>query len=62
MYEIFIADCKREMYLRHMTNSDLAKATGYKTSAIYAFFANLKSRDKSEKVAKAISVALGIEL
>lgn len=62
MYEIFIADCKREMRLKRMTNGDLAKATGYKTSSIDAFFADLKSREKSENVAKAISAVLGIEV
>ncbi|MBQ4118959.1 MAG: helix-turn-helix transcriptional regulator [Clostridia bacterium] len=62
MYEIFIADCKREMRLRRMTNGDLAKKTGFKRSTIDAFFADLSGREKSENVAKAISVALGVEI
>lgn len=62
LYEIFIADCKREMHLRKMTNSDLAKATGYKTSTIECFFANTPNREKSTNVAKAISAVLDIEL
>ena len=62
MYEGFIADCKSEMYKRKMTNGSLAKATGFKTSTINAFFANISGRDKSENVAKAISAALDIEL
>ena len=62
MYEGFIADCKREMYIRKMTNASLAEATGFKRSTIDAFFANLSGRDKSENVAKAIATVLQIEL
>lgn len=62
MYEIFIADCKREMQLRRMTNGDLARETGYKTSTINSFFSDIAGREKSEKVAKAISVALRVEI
>lgn len=62
MYEVFIADCKREMRLRRMTNGDLAKATGYTTSSINAFFSDLSAREKSENVAKAISAALGVDI
>lgn len=61
MYEIFIADCKREMRLRKMTNRDLANATGFKTSTINAFFADIAARGKSVNVAKAISVVLGVK-
>lgn len=45
-----------------MTNGDLAKKTGFKRSTIDAFFADLSGREKSENVAKAISVALGVEI
>jgi hypothetical protein len=45
-----------------MTNADLAKSTGYKTSTIEAFFAKKDGREKSLKVAKAISAVLDIEL
>ena len=62
MYEIFIADCKREMRLRRMTNADLAQAIGVKTSTINAFFADVKGREKSERVANAISQVLHIEI
>lgn len=61
MYEVFIADCKREMRLRKMTNRDLANATGFKTSTINAFFADIAARGKSVNVAKAVSAALGVE-
>ena len=62
MYEVFIADCKREMRLRKMTNKDLAVATGFKTSTINAFFSDLAAREKSENVAKAISAVLGVAI
>lgn len=62
MYEVFAADCKREMYIRKISNGDLAKMTGYKRSTIDAFFSDTALRSKSENVAKAISKALNIEL
>lgn len=62
MYEIFIADCKREMRLRRMTNGDLAKETGFKKSTINSFFSDIAGREKSENVAKAISAVLGVAL
>ena len=45
-----------------MTNKDLAKATGYKTSTINSFFSDIPVRNRSESVAKAISAALKVEL
>ena len=57
-----MADCKREMWRRKITNGDLAKMTGYTTSSINAFFADLKSRDKSSAVGEAIAKALGVEM
>lgn len=45
-----------------MNNGDLAKATGYTKSSINAFFADLRGREKSENVAKAISSVLKVEL
>lgn len=36
MYEMFCAECKKEMRLRHMRNRDLAKATGYKLGDLSA--------------------------
>ena len=62
MYEVFAADCKREMYLKKMKNKDLAELTGYKCSTIDVFFSDLNTRQKSERVAKAISKALNVEL
>ncbi len=62
MYEIFIADCKREMRLRKMNNGDLAKATGYSRNTIDIFFTSDNERGKTEAVAKSISVALGIPI
>lgn len=62
MYEVFIADCKREMRLKKMSNEKLAEKTGYKKSTIDAFFSDISNRDRSEKVAKAISVVLKIDL
>ena len=50
------------MSLRNMTTTELAEATGFKRSTIYAFFANLGNRDKSENVAKAISKVLNVEI
>ena len=50
------------MQLRKMTNATLAEAVGVKTSTINAFFADVKGREKSERVAKAISQVLQIEI
>ncbi len=47
------------MSLRKWTSKDLAKATGYKVSTIYAY---MSGRRDSIVVEKAIAVALGIEL
>ena len=57
-----MADCKREMWRRKITNGDLAKMTGYTTSSINAFFADLKARDKSAAVGEAIAKALDVEM
>lgn len=62
MYDYFIAECKKEMRLRKLKNGDLARLTGFKTSTIDAFFSVIAGRERSEKVAKAISAALGVEL
>ena len=61
LYEVFIADCKREMRLRKMSNGDLAAATGYSRNTIDVFFTQ-NERGKTEAVAKAISVALGVPI
>lgn len=62
LYDVFIADCKREMRLRKLSNGDLAKKIGYKKSTVDAFFADLTHREKSGNVAKAISEELCIKL
>lgn len=62
LYEVFIANCKREMWLRKLSNGDLANRIGYKKSTVDAFFSNLTHREKSGNVAKAISEELCIEL
>ena len=62
MYENFMADCKREMWLRKMSNGDLAQQTGYKKSTIDAFFCDIPGREKSRHVAEAIAAALQMEI
>lgn len=62
MLKVFCAECKKEMWARKMTNAALAKATGYKTSTINAFFSDISGREKSLEVAKAISVVLNVSL
>lgn len=61
MFEVFAAECKKEMYLRKMGNRELAKATGYKRSTIDAFF-TAGNKYKTENVAKAISAVLNVPL
>ena len=61
MYEMFAAECKKEMRLRRMGNKDLAKATGYKRSTIDSFFTE-GDKYKTDSVAKAISAALDVPL
>ena len=64
IYEVFKADVARVKRLRHLTNADIAKLTGYAKRSIDIFMASgpKKTRDDSQKVAVAISQALGIEL
>lgn len=62
MFDEFCAECKKAMWSRKMTNEALARATGYKTSTINAFFSNIPGREKSPAVAKAISVELNVKL
>ena len=56
MFRAKIAEQKK---LRNLTNADIAKMTGYTKSTIDAFMCGVR---ESEKVAKAIAKALGIEL
>lgn len=62
MFDSFCAECKKQMWSRKMTNAALARATGYKTSTINAFFSNIPGREKSPAVAKAIAAELGIKI
>lgn len=55
-----IADIKREMFLRGWENGDLAKAIGYETSTVNAFFANIPNRNRSKAVEVAICKVLNI--
>jgi hypothetical protein len=57
-----MADCKREMYVRKLSNGDLAKMTGYKKSTINAFFCDKADREKSRNVAEAIAAVLQVEI
>lgn len=61
MADLLVAEIKKQMYLRGWTNSDLARATGYKLSTINGFMANIAARDKSPAVARAICQALEME-
>ena len=56
---LFVAEVKRQLALRKWTSKDLAKATGYKVSTIYAC---MSGRRDSGAVEKAIAAALNIEL
>ena len=56
---LFIAEVKRQMSLRKWTSKDLAKATGYEVSTIYAFMSG--QRD-SDNIKIAIASALEIEI
>lgn len=55
----FVGKISEQKKVRHLTNADLAKMTGYKRSTIEAFMCG--ARD-SDAVAKALAKALNIEL
>ncbi len=55
---LFVAEVKRQLALRKWTSKDLAKATGYKVSTIYAYMSGQRDSDVVEK---AIAVVLDIE-
>ena len=56
-----IKEIKKRMIELDWENKDLAQATGFKTSTINAFFANLSGRDRSQSVCDAICRTLQIE-
>lgn len=64
IYEVFKAEVEKVKRLKHMTNADIAKSTGYAKRTIDVFMSSSpkKDRDDSQKVAAAISTALGIEM
>ena len=56
IWEVFIADCKREMRLRRMTNKGLAEVTGYTVSSINAFFADIYAAGTMQEIAETYGV------
>lgn len=64
IYEIFKAEVAKQKRLRRLTNADIARMTGYAKRSIDIFMSSgpHKSREDSQKVAEAISQALGVEL
>lgn len=59
IYTLLRAKVAEQKKLRNLTNKDIAKMTGYTKSTIDAFMCGVR---ESDKVAKAIATALGIEL
>ena len=64
MYEAFKAEVAKVKRLKHLTNADIGKMTGFakQTIDVFMYSGPKKARDDSERVAKAISAVLGIEL
>lgn len=62
IFEVFKAEVARQRKLRHITNKDIGKMTGYSKNTIDLFMTSSKSREDSENVAKAIAHALEIEI
>lgn len=58
IYELFRGKIAEQKKIRRLTDADVAKMTGYKTSAIRAFMCGSR---ENEKIATAIAQALGIE-
>jgi len=61
MPEPIIIEIKKRMLELGWTNSDLAQATGYKTSTINAYMSNLSARERSKAVGEVICKTLQIE-
>lgn len=64
IYEVFKAEVEKVKRLKHLTNADIARSTGYakRTIDIFMSSAPRKDRNDSQRVAAAISAVLGIEL
>ena len=58
IYELFRGKIAEQKKIRHLTDADIAKMTGYTTSTIRAFMCGSR---ENEKIATAIAQALGIE-
>lgn len=59
IYKVFIGKIAEQKKLLSLTDNDIAKMTGYTCSTIRAFMCGVR---QSESVAKAIAVALKLEL
>ena len=59
IYELFREKIKHAKVDKKYTNADIAKLTGYTTSTVEAFMCGARV---SDKVARAISKALNVEL
>lgn len=58
IYELFRGKIAEQKKIRHLTDVDIAKMTGYTTSTIRAFMCGVR---ENEKIATAIAQALEIE-
>lgn len=58
IYELFRGKIAEQKKIRHLTDADIAKMTGYTTSTIRAFMCGVR---ENEKIATAIAQALEIE-
>ena len=58
IYNLLIAEIKKQQSLKKIEYKDIAKMTGYKTATISAFMCGAR---QSETVARSIASVLGIE-
>jgi lambda repressor-like predicted transcriptional regulator len=58
IYKLFIAEVKKQLYIRGWKYADLSKATGYTVGTIEAFMCGAR---ESERMANCIAQVLGIE-
>lgn len=58
IYELFRGKIAEQKKIRHLTDADIAKMTGYTRSTIRAFMCGAR---ENEKIATAIAQALKIE-
>lgn len=59
IYEIFKGEIAKQKKLRHLTNADIGKMSGYSVKTIDAFMSGTR---ESERLAKAIAEALSIKM